>query len=75
MLNRRYANFAEMVWVTAAKVGNSAPAIADKIMKRAFPKTYEEAEIEGADRMLRIGVIDQIKAMTLDELYDAVTEN
>lgn len=61
MLNKRVANFAELVWTTAAKVGNSAPAIADKIMKRAFPQTVTEAKIEGADRMLRIGIIAAIK--------------
>ncbi len=61
MLNKRVANFAELVWATAARVGNSAPAIADKIMKRAFPQTVSEAEVEGADRMLRVGVIAEVK--------------
>jgi hypothetical protein len=63
MLNRRVANFAELVWTTAAKVGNNAPAIADKIIKRAFPETYSEAQIEGADKMLRTGVIESIKSI------------
>jgi hypothetical protein len=63
MLNKRVANFAELVWTTAGKVGNSAPAIADKIIKRAFPQTVAEAEIEGADKMLRVGVINAIKTI------------
>lgn len=61
MLNKRAANFAEMVWSAAAKVGNNAPAITDKIIKRAFPQTCTEARIEGADKMLRIGVIADVK--------------
>jgi hypothetical protein len=61
MLNNRTANFAELVWSAAAKVGNNAPAITDKIMKRAFPQTCAEARIEGADKMLRVGVIADVK--------------
>lgn len=61
MLNKRTANFAEMVWSAAAKVGNNAPAITDKIIKRAFPQTCTEARIEGADKMLRAGVIADVK--------------
>jgi hypothetical protein len=61
MLHRRIANFAELVWSTAAKVGNNAPAITDKIIKRAFPQTVAEARIEGADKMLRVGVIAEVK--------------
>lgn len=63
MLNKRSANFAELVWAAAAKVGNNAPRIADKIIKQAFPQTYSEAQIEGADRMLRTGVIESIKPL------------
>lgn len=61
MLNKRSANFAELVWAAAAKVGNSAPAVADRIMKRAFPQTVSEARVEGADKMLRVGVIAEVK--------------
>ena len=61
MLNNRTANFAELVWSAAAKVDNNAPAITDKIMKRAFPQTCAEARIEGADKMLRVGVIADVK--------------
>ena len=61
MLNKRKANFAELVWTAAGDVGRNAPAIADKIIKSAFPLTYEEAEIEGASAMLRTGVIAAVK--------------
>jgi hypothetical protein len=61
MLNNRTANFAELVWSAAAKVGNNAPAITDKIIRRAFPQTCAEAHIEGADKMLRVGVIADVK--------------
>lgn len=61
MLDKRSVNFAEMVWRAARSAGRNAPAIADKIMKRAFPQTVAEAEIEGASTMLRVGVIAAVK--------------
>jgi hypothetical protein len=61
MLNKRTANFTDLVRTAAVKVGNNAPAIADKIMKRAFPQTCIEARIEGADKMLRVGIIADVK--------------
>jgi hypothetical protein len=70
MLNKRTANFAELVWSTAAKVGNNAPAITDKIIKRAFPQTYAEAHIEGADKMLRVGVIADVKRILKRGAFD-----
>lgn len=61
MLNKRKSNFAELVWTSAAVVGNNAPAVADRIIREAFPLTISEAEIEGAATMLRVGVIAAVK--------------
>lgn len=55
------AKFAEMVWATAATIGHSATRITDEIIGTAFPRTVFEAEQEGADRMLRQGVIIETK--------------
>lgn len=63
MLNKRLANFVELVWTAAASVGNSAPRVADAIIKKAFPQTVKEAEIEGAITMLRTGVINEVKSI------------
>lgn len=60
MLNTRRADFCVMVWNTAKTLGQSPTSIADAIMKEIFPGTCEEAAREGADRMLRRGVIEEI---------------
>jgi len=60
MLNR-VASFAEAVWIAAGEVGKNAPKIADEVLRAIFPRTSTEAEKEGADRMLRRGVIEAIK--------------
>jgi len=57
----KVASFAEAVWVAAAHLGKNAPKIADEIIRAIFPRTVIEAEKEGADRMLRRGVIEAIK--------------
>jgi len=61
MLKKRSSDFATLVWETAATVGRNAPKIAHELIRRAFPRTAAEAEIEGADKALRIGVISEIK--------------
>lgn len=61
MLNSRSSDFAELVWRAVEEVGRVAPAVANKIIRSAFPRTVAEAEIEGADKMLRVGVIEAVK--------------
>ena len=63
MLNELTALFAQNVREAAAEVGNNAPRIADKIIETTFPKTCAEARYEGAEKMLRIGVIHEVKKM------------
>jgi hypothetical protein len=70
MLNKRIANFAEMVWSSARSVGANAPKICDDILRSVFPRTASEAEMEGADKMLRVGVIAAVK----DVLKNSVGE-
>jgi hypothetical protein len=61
MLDSQTAAFAERVWAIAARVGNNAPKIADYIMEAAFPLTCTQAREEGALRMLRTGIISEVK--------------
>jgi hypothetical protein len=61
MLDSQTAAFAEQVWAIAARLGNNAPKIADDIMGFAFPLTCSQAREEGALRMLRTGVISEVK--------------
>lgn len=61
MLNKRSSNFAELVWDASHRLGSSATRIADEIIATAFPKTVEEAGHEGADKMLRHGVVAEVK--------------
>lgn len=57
MLNDKLQLFYQTVHAAMMEVGNSAPRIADRVMAEAFPDTSEAARREGADRMLRDGVI------------------
>ena len=61
MLNSRSADFAASVWEIASRLGNNAPRIADDIMETAFPMTCSQAREEGALRMLRTGIVTEIK--------------
>lgn len=60
MLNDRLARFHELVESARSRVGDSPPRITDEIMAVAFPRTSEEAWREGADKMLRRGVIGAV---------------
>ena len=57
MLNDKLQAFYQAVHSAMMEVGNNAPRIADRVISEAFPDTSEAAEREGADRMLRDGVI------------------
>jgi hypothetical protein len=61
MLNSQSAAFAASVWEIASRLGNNAPRIADDIMEDAFPLTCSQARQEGALKMLRTGIITEVK--------------
>lgn len=61
MPNSQSAAFAERVWDIAARTGHSAPKITDDIMETAFPRTCAQARQEGALKMLRTGVVAEVK--------------
>lgn len=61
MLDSQSAAFAERVWDHASRLGNNAPRIADEMMEAAFPLTCTQARQEGALRMLRTGIISEVK--------------
>lgn len=71
MLNKRSSNFNTLVWEAAHRVGNSATRITDDIIRSVFPKTAEHAEYEGADKMLRHGVIVEVKRILTKNKDDA----
>jgi hypothetical protein len=58
MLTNKLDAFYQHVHAAILEVGTSAPRIAYRIISDAFPDTSKAAEIEGADRMLREGVIN-----------------
>lgn len=60
------APFALQVWDIAADVGNSAPKIADVVMEASFPLTCDQARHEGALKMLRTGIIAEVKRILRD---------
>lgn len=66
MLNTRTADFASRVWMIASRVGNSAPRITDDIMEEAFPRTCSQARQEGAFKMLRTGIVAEVKRILRD---------
>jgi len=61
MLDSQSAAFAERVWEVASQLGNNAPKIADDMMETAFPLTCTQARQEGALRMLRTGIVSEVK--------------
>lgn len=61
MLKRRTSDFAMLVFEAASRLGNSATRIADEIIEVAFPRTVEESQHEGAYKLLRKGVITEVK--------------
>jgi hypothetical protein len=62
-----------MVWDGKRRLGNNATRIADDMIARAFPRTVEEAALEGADKMLRSGVISEVKRILTKNIDDDET--
>lgn len=65
-MNKQTATFAARVWEIASDVGNSAPKITDVVMEETFPLTCMEARQEGAFKMLRTGIITEVKRILRD---------
>ncbi len=63
MLNKLLAEFQSLVHEASTRVGANAPAIADAVIKTAFPKTVSSAEQEGASDIFRDGVVGAIKKL------------
>lgn len=63
MLNEKLRPFYDAVNVAIGSVGKNATKIADQVIQDAFPETSEAADREGADRMLRDGVIKHLRKM------------
>jgi hypothetical protein len=70
MLDDRKAEFISLVWNTVRRTGRNAPAIADELIGKAFPKTYAASEEEGADKMLRTGVIVEVRRIVREKDSD-----
>jgi hypothetical protein len=67
MLHDKLIPFYDAVNRAIGEVGKSAVSIADMVMKEAFPETCNAAEREGADKMLRDGVIAKVKRILTKE--------
>lgn len=63
MLTDKSRLFYDYVNNAIGDVGKNAARIADRVINEAFPDTAKSAEREGADRMLRVGVIAKITSM------------
>ena len=74
MLTDKLRPFYDAVNVAIAAVGKNAVAITDAVIKDAFRETYEAAEREGADKMLREGVIAKVKKILTKENEEGQTD-
>jgi hypothetical protein len=63
MLTEKLRMFHEAVNIAISEVGKNASKVADRVISEAFPETANAAEREGADTMLRVGVIAKIKSV------------
>jgi hypothetical protein len=67
MLTDKLRVFYDAVNLAIARHGKNAPAIANEVINAAFPETAIAAEAEGADAMLRDGVIAKVKKILTKE--------
>lgn len=51
----------ELVWSSAARVGRSAPKIADDMIRTVCPDTFAASQTEGVSNWLRLGLIAEVK--------------
>ena len=63
MLTDKLRPFYDAMNAAIAEVGKNAAKIADRVIGEAFPETAEAADREGADKMLRSGVIARVSAI------------
>jgi hypothetical protein len=63
MLTDKLRPFYDAINAAIAEVGKNAAKIADRVIGEAFPDTAQAADREGADRMLRLGVIARVSAI------------
>ena len=63
MLNRKLSVFAEAVYDAAKRLGEKPSLITDDIISSVFPETIEASEREGADKMFRRGVHEEVKRL------------
>lgn len=61
MLNKRAPELNEIVWAAEAEVGGNPGKITDAILAENFPRTQAEAEIEGVEKLLRNGLLLEVK--------------
>lgn len=71
MLNDQTSQFAARVWTIASRLGNNAPRITDDLMEENFPRTCVKAREEGAFRMLRTGIVAEVKRVLRDREDDS----
>ncbi|MGR1582438.1 hypothetical protein ACSSNL_13350 [Thalassobius sp. S69A] len=62
MLKATLLPFYELIDDARQKVGDVPGLITDEVIEKAFPTTVVSAELEGCDRMLRLGVLGAVKA-------------
>lgn len=74
MLTDRLRVFYDAVNIAVARHGKNAPAIARDVIDKAFPDTAESAEREGADAMLRVGVIAKVKQVLTQQSEDTQSD-
>lgn len=67
MLTDKLRHFHDAVNIAIAKHGKNPAAVANEVIGIAFPATIEAAEGEGADAMLRAGVVAKVKKMMTKE--------
>lgn len=63
MLTDKLRVFNQLVNSAIGKVGKNPGLIAEDVINKAFPETAKSAEREGADAMLRVGVVARIKGI------------
>jgi hypothetical protein len=67
MLTDRLRRFHDAVAVATAKHGKNPAAVTNEVIGIAFPATIAAAEDEGADAMVRAGVLAKVKRMMTKE--------